>query len=483
MLSGVSPPRAASARPDGWKRRAPVILRNACDVLIAAYAVGLGIIAVGGADLGVLSVNQPAKPVLALIVLVPLRFAMGGRSWLADLAVLSTRQAQLRWQALHARVPAAALDTLFAVLTVRLATLTAGFFANLTFEPEARGFTVPFASAKFVEVFVALDSGWYWDIATRGYYFRPDGQSSVAFFPLYPLLMRAVAAPFGGGAAATWIAGIVVAASAYLLALMALHRFTERVFESREVARRTVLYVAVFPWSLFMGRVYSESVFLLTSVLAVSHAFDGRWRHAGVWGALATLTRPNGILIALPLALLALRDRPSVRQLTIRALWLAPIPLVLCGFCAYIYTLTGDPFGWLAAQSKWDYSLGHLPWLQLQRVVGDFLAQGPYRYFLASDLAVVELLQAVTGLVFVVLAPFIFRYLGAALGAYVLVSLLVPLSSNTLEGIGRYASVLFPAFMLVASRTTPRTHEALVMVSLVFRTLLVFFFVTWQPIH
>jgi hypothetical protein len=69
------------------------------------------------------------------------------------------------------------------------------------------------------------------------------------------------------------------------------------------------------------------------------------------------------------------------------------------------------------------------------------------------------------------------------MGAYVLVSLLVPLSSNTLEGLGRYASVLFPAFFVVAAVTTARMHEVVVIVSVVLRTLLGCLFVTWQPIY
>jgi hypothetical protein len=365
-----------------------------------------------------------------------------------------------------------------------LASSAAAFFANLIFEPAiARGFSLPFSNEKFVEIFAAWDSGWYWDIATRGYYFRPDGQSSIAFFPLYPMLMRAAAAPFGGGASATWVAGIVVAFTAYLLALIAIHRFTERVFGSREVARRTVLYITVFPWSLFMARVYSESVFLLTSALAVSCAYDRRWWRAGVWGALATLARPNGILIGLPLALLACRDKPSIREFASRAVSLTPVPLALAGFSVYVYSLSGDPLGWMSAQTHWGYSLGHGPWQQLQRVVAEFLDHGPYRYFFISDLAPFELLQATTALVFLALAPLVFRRLGAAMGAYVLVSLLVPLSGNTLEGLGRYTSVLFPVFMLVGSLTTARIHEALLMVSLIFRTLLVCLFVTWQPIY
>lgn len=463
------------------------------DLLLAAYVVALALIlATGGLDLWVLHLHEPAKPVFVLLMLIPLRVAVGGHSWLVDAIghapVQTTEAVRTAW----ARVPAAFTDTLFAVVTVRAATLSAGFLANIVFDPAMpRGFTLPFSNEKFVEIFVAWDSGWYWDIATRGYYFRTDGQSSIAFFPLYPMLMRVVAAPFGGGAGATWIAGIATALVAYLLALMTIHRFTERLFGSREVARRTVLYIAVFPWSLFLARVYAESLFLLTSVLAVSRAYSGRWRQAGLWGALATLTRPSGMLIGIPLALVALiarshvegRDRPAVREVASRWAALVPIPLAVAGFCAYVYSLTGDPFGWLAAQAHWGYSLGHWPWEQLLRLISGVFEYGPYGFFFTSDIVPFEVLHGVTALGFLALTPLVFKRLGAAMGAYVLVSLLVPLSSNTLEGLGRYASVLFPAFMLVGSMTTQRAHEALVIVSLVFRTLLICFFVTWQPIY
>ena len=465
--------------------RVPLLFRSVLDLLIAVYACGLASIGfLGGADFALLSFHQPEKPILALMVLVPVRVALGGRSWLPNAMHAAADHLTGTWTRAGTRIPAAVLDTAVIVSAERVASVAVAFLANLTFEPAVtRGFSMPFANAKFLEIFAAWDSGWYWDIATRGYYFRPDGQSSIAFFPLYPMLMRLAAAPFGGGDRATWIAGIAVAFIAYACALVAVHRLAARMLGSREAARRTVLYIVVFPWSLFMARVYSESLFLLTSVLAVSGAFDRRWWWAGTWGALATLTRPNGILIALPLVLFAIADRPGMRQLAFRAMALTPIPLAFAGFCAYVYALSGDPLGWMAAQSHWGYSLGHPPWQQLQRVVGVFFEHGAYDYFFASKGAPFELLQAVTALVFMMLVPAIFRRLGTAMGLYVLVSLLVPLSSNTLEGLGRYASVLFPAFIVVGSMTTTRAHEALVMISLVFRTLLLCFFVTWQPIY
>ncbi|CAN5559771.1 hypothetical protein BH23ACI1_BH23ACI1_17910 [soil metagenome] len=465
--------------------RFPGLVRSGLDLLIVTYVAALGVLAMtGGIDLGIVTLHEAAKPLFVLLVVVPIRIALGGSSWLRHLMQRPIAYGLSSWRLASARVPPAVADSLFAVVMVLIATVSAGFLASIVLEPaRPPGFTLPFSNAHFVGIFAAWDSGWYWDIAMRGYYFRPDAQSSIAFFPLYPMLMHAAAAPFGGGAKATWIAGIVVGLSAYLLALVAVHRFTERIFGSREVARRTVLYLAVFPWSLFMVRVYTESVFLLASVLAVSRAYDGRWRQAGVWGALATLARPNGILIACPLVLLAIRDRPRPGEFARRCIVLAPIPAALAGYSAYVYSLTGDPLGWMSAQAHWGYSIGHPPWRHFVGLISGVLEHGPYRFFFTSDIVAYEILHAVPALLFLTLTPLIVQRLGLAMGAYVLASLLVPLSGSTLEGLGRYASVLFPAFMLVGSMTSQRMHEAILIISLAFQTLLVCLFVTWHPIY
>ena len=268
------------------------LVAGALDGLIAIYAVSLGLFLVGLSDLGIASVNRAEKPLLVLLIVVPLRITLGGGSWLLDWARAAARPARLRPLVLD-RLPQSILDVAFVVVTTRAASLFVGFAANVLFPPgRLRAFSLPFRRARFVEIFAAWDSGWYFDIAKRGYYWRADGQSSVAFFPLYPMLMRAVAWPFGGSDRALWLAGIGVSCAAFCLALLALHRFTERQFGDSDTARRAVLYIAIFPFSLFFTRVYAESVFLLTGVLAVSRAYDGRWWRAGLWGALATLHGP-----------------------------------------------------------------------------------------------------------------------------------------------------------------------------------------------
>ncbi len=296
------------------------------DRAVAAVDTGIAVVGgllllylvTGGFDLGFVSVRRPSKPLLVLLVLAALRAAVPRPSWLTRR--LGALRAAAAGAIAHAgqRRPwaGAAFDAAFAVLVVHGVLKAASFLANVVLAPARdRPFPMPFDSARFAETFAAWDSGWYFDIARRGYYFRETGQSSIAFFPLYPLLMRALAWPFGGGDRALWTAGIVLSVACSWLALTVLHRVTETTFGDREAARRTVLYVAVFPFAYFLTQVYTESLFLLLAVSAVACAGRSRWGWAGLLGGLAALTRPNGILIAVPLGLMALAGRPRPLEL------------------------------------------------------------------------------------------------------------------------------------------------------------------------
>jgi hypothetical protein len=370
------------------------------------------------------------------------------------------------------------------VLITRVAAMALAFLSNVLLpDQQFRPFAMPFRSEKFAEIFAAWDSGWYFDIARRGYYFNPDGQSSIAFFPLYPMLMRVVAAPFGGSERAIWIAGIVISMAAFVAALLVLHTFSMRLLGNREAARRTILYIAVFPFSLFFTRVYTESLFFLLTVVAIASAYDRRWWRAGLAGGLAALTRSNGILVILPLLYFAVQDRPRVRVLVSRLTALTVVPLGLAVYCAYVYTLTGNPLAWLDAQQSWYYSVGDMPWRRLLSLVSTIEHRGLYDYFFTSAQAPYQLIHGFVALAVLALTPSIFSRLGVALGVYTLVSLMVPLSGSDLQGIGRYMSVVFPIFMLLGSFQSPRVHEAILVTFSLFLALFLSLFVNWYPLY
>lgn len=183
--------------------------------ILVQFLVLLGVLFAGGFDWGWASANQVAKPFLMLVVSGAVRLAIPGSP-----RYLPTLRAQRWYRSLmtaheRVRIPSSLADVLFVVVVTRFAATTVAFLGHLLFpERQFRPFAMPFRVEKFAEIFAAWDSGWYFDIARRGYYFNPDGQSSIAFFPLYPLLMRLVASPFGASDRVIWIAGIALSGAA-----------------------------------------------------------------------------------------------------------------------------------------------------------------------------------------------------------------------------------------------------------------------------
>ena len=138
-------------------------------------------------------------------------------------------------------------------LSTRAAVLLVAIFAALSFGPASGGLARENA-AKFDDP--AL-THWYLRIADSGYggtaWLRP-GQSPrlapssaprAAFFPLYPLLVRAAATPFGASEGALLVAAYAVSLAAFLGALVLLYRLTELEL-GRRLARPTLLLLAVF---------------------------------------------------------------------------------------------------------------------------------------------------------------------------------------------------------------------------------------------
>lgn len=186
-------------------------------------------------------------------------------------------------------------------LVVRLGLFLVGLLA-VGLLPSNKGTDVPGWPAApltggWHNVFTAwerFDALWYLRIASAGY--RSD-DGSAAFFPLFPLLTRAVAVPLGRH----WLLGAyVVSQLALVVALMLLHRLTAMEFGDR-TARRTLVYLCVFPTGFFLFAPYSESLFLALSVGCLYAARRSAWLIAGVLGALASASRSAGLLLAVPL--------------------------------------------------------------------------------------------------------------------------------------------------------------------------------------
>ena len=147
---------------------------------------------------------------------------------------------------------------------------------------------------SWVQRFSVWDANWYLSIANEGYAYDPHGQSSAGFYPLYPLLIRA-GTRLGFDAKLT---GYAISLTALYAACVGLWRLAARETRSAAVAERAVLFLLFCPGSMWFGLVYTESLFLVTTVGCLLSARRGRWLAAGLWGMAAALTRTPGLLLA-----------------------------------------------------------------------------------------------------------------------------------------------------------------------------------------
>jgi Mannosyltransferase (PIG-V) len=336
----------------------------------------------------------------------------------------------------------------------RTAVLLVAVFAALSFGPAAGGlaaenaikFDTPRLTHSVADPLLAplarWDAVWYLRVADSGY---GESEARAAFFPLYPLLVRALATPFGAPPAALLIAAYAVALGAFLGALTLLHRLV--VLElGRPLAGPVLLLLAVFPAALYFGAPYAESLFLLLSAGAFYAARTGRWAWAGAAAGAAAATRNSGVLLMLPLLVIWWgAERPDLRD----AAWLLLAPLGLAAYAAFLGISEGDALLFVHAHEAWYRELSWplaAAWEGLRATLdapGD-----PYR------IAAINLILF-GSLVFALLACVgVFRRLPLAYGIWVAVSLVVPLSEpvepQPLMSLPRFLAVLFPIFMWLA---------------------------------
>ena len=375
-------------------------------------------------------------------------------------------------------------------------------FAVLAFpldRPIPAGSTFWGPPSPFWDAMVRHDSGWYLDIARRGYDVSgamAGGRSNIAFAPAYPLLMRYVGRLLGRSPGDVYLGGVIVSWLSFALAMMALSRLAALDLAPRR-AERAVVLTAIFPFAFFFGAVYTESMFLLFAVLAFYAFRTRRWALGGACGAVATATRVTGILMWPSLAWIVWRsvgratppdpDAPAVSPLAReRAAAAAALLAAAAGFaayCGFVYRETGDPFLWATALTRWGvgYHPGGSPWSAPAALVRA-LATHPYIYLTTDPMAVYDTLYGVTALLFAVATPFVWRRFGAAYGLFMALNLYVPLSSGAFEGLGRYCSVLFPCFIWLGTIRSSRLSTAVIIVFALIYTLGLSLFATGRPL-
>jgi hypothetical protein len=378
----------------------------------------------------------------------------------------------------------------------RAAIWAAAIFALFVFEPNRHPLAdrwddpaVTHDLGVFTDVWARWDSVLFLQIAERGY---EHVAHAAAFFPLYPTTVALLGRVLFGHYV---LAGIAVSLAAGLGAFVLLYRLAEGRLGA-EGARRTVLYLALFPMALFLQAVYSESLYLLLSIAAFLLAERRRFLAAGLVCGLALLTRPVAVALLPALGLIAWRapdQRRNLAQLAVAALMFAVYPLLL-------WIQRGDPLEFLHAQGFWSRELSpagplggiweglRAGWAGVRQIASGSHTHSYWPAVTGTDpmrVAFVNLECLAALVLFAFLTAIAWRRFGAPYGLFSALSLAIPLSMPSerwpLLSLPRFGLVIFPLFLALASiGRNPRAHTAIVAVSALFLGVAVTQWALWQ---
>ena len=292
------------------------------------------------------------------------------------------------------------------------------------------------------------DACWYLRIAEFGY---EPGEPATAFFPLYPFAVRLLGPVMHGNLV---LAALVISAIGFVAAMALLHSLVSTDLD-RDTADRTILYLAVFPTAFFLFAPFTESIFLALAVAAIWAIRTGRLRVALIAALLVGLTRPQGVLLALPLGWEAIQliraggFAPGSRLKAALAATTALAPAA--GFTSFVLLsaiATGvSPFD--AERQHWGYANAP-PWDVLARAWQWMLDPAN------SGFADIQLMTAFHfGVIGIFVAAFVvgLRTLPMTYSLYVAPLLLVVVlggPATPLQSASRFMLAMFPVFVVLA---------------------------------
>jgi hypothetical protein len=298
-----------------------------------------------------------------------------------------------------------------------------------------------------------LDAWQRWDtdllrkIAQFGYDGRPEhypDRGVEAFFPGFPLLLRAVHV-----VVPDWVtAGLLISLVAGAVASVALARLG---------GPRAALYLVLAPSAVFLAAGYTEALFLALALPAWLAARDGRWAVAGLLAAGACAVRVNGVFLTAGLAVLYLTS--SRGRLRRDVLWLAAPVLVVVAWFGWLRWTTGDWLRWFAAQEEgWGRRLTW-PWDALDETLQMADGTGAFAYVAHLEIAAVAVGVLLTGVLAWRREWAEAVYVGLSVGSLA--------TSTFYFSVARSALLWFPLWTLLAAagRRWPQVHRAVLAVS------------------
>lgn len=332
------------------------------------------------------------------------------------------------------------------------------------------------------------DAHHYRVLAEMGYHgYTNEEHLFLVFFPLYPWLVHGLAQVIPSyDLCGHLLSAVCFVGSCYMLARMTTEEFGSR------VGKLTLALFSAYPWAFFFAAYYTESLFMLLSLITFYCIRRHRYFLVGVFGALAALTRMQGILLAVVgVVEYVVSDKPQekLRARMWRGLWhdlwrkLLCIALAGLGIVAYLwlnYSVEGNPFQFTIYQDQhWFQHFVPLP--RCLRVIVDYLlSTWPTRVSITTwipNVAVFTLCLAAAG--------YGVRRLPPTWMTYFLLVFMMNYSLSWPLSCGRYIASAFPlpVILATASRRRPLLGYFLIVFSVILQGALLFGFLSGKSVY
>lgn len=318
------------------------------------------------------------------------------------------------------------------------------------------------AGGTFFEGWQRWDAYWYRAIVRDGYvyYAGADVQSSVAFWPSYPIVVKA----FSGLFPSIFVTGSVVTLASGATLAVCFRRWADQ-FLKPVAALTALLVLLVYPYGWYQyGAIYADALFLAATVGAFLLLERDRVFWAGVVGIVAAAGRPSGLIVAAALVFRLIErrntahgERGLVAAFDPRGLTWRDSPILLAfggvaAWCTFLWVRFGDPFLFATVEGSrgWDQGAGPGTWLKFR--LFETLRDHPFSPGTLN--LVVQGLLVVGGLA---LVPVVKRRFGWAYALYVLgVCGLALVGTKDFMGSGRYLLSAFPALAALGALLAER---------------------------
>lgn len=307
---------------------------------------------------------------------------------------------------------------------------------------------------EFLAGWCKWDANHYINIATNGYTGAiEDGQHLfLVFFPLYPYLMSFLHLIFSD----IRFVGMLISTLAYAGGCVYMYRLV-RLDYSEKTAWNSIILLSLFPFSFFFGGIMTEGVFFLISAAMLYYIRDHKWWIAIGFGILATMTRMQGVLLAVPAAIELLilydpikmvktRDFSNLKYLLGRGFSFLLMFLGTAFYMLINWKVEGDPLRFLYYQKNHWSQGACLPTKTISYLFDYAFFSDDYDLRTRISLWIP---QAVLFIISIVILLYGIRKIRALYMGYAIAYVCMTFSATWLLSAGRYLSCCIPLFLIL----------------------------------